>query len=81
MKKYTLLVSGMFLFSGCSLLHQDPNIPQVKLPVTATQTSEEKALLNDKWWENFNDKELNAFVEYALANNSEIGRAACRERV
>ncbi|MEW6552499.1 MAG: TolC family protein [Campylobacterota bacterium] len=78
MKKYTLLVSGMFLFSGCSLLHQDPNIPQVTLPITATQTSDEKALLNDKWWENFNDKELNAFVEYALANNSDLQSAVIK---
>ncbi|MCK9337405.1 MAG: TolC family protein [Arcobacteraceae bacterium] len=75
MKKHILLISGMFLLSGCSLLNQDPNIPEIKVPITSTATNEEKALLNDKWWENFNDTKLNSFVEYALENNSDLQSA------
>ncbi|QOG13133.1 efflux transporter outer membrane subunit [Arcobacter sp. FWKO B] len=72
MKKHIILVSSLVFFSGCSLLKQDPNIPNINMPITQEQSSEEKAMLNDKWWENFNDTELNSFVEYSLKNNSDL---------
>lgn len=72
MKKHILLVSSLILFSGCSLLQQDPNIPNINMPIIQEQSIEEKAMLNDKWWENFEDNELNSFVEYSLANNSDL---------
>ncbi|MEJ2489026.1 MAG: hypothetical protein P8Y50_04370 [Sulfurovaceae bacterium] len=75
MKKYLFLVSAALLFSGCSLITQDPNLPTVKLPQSAENNAAYAALLKERWWENFHDKELNVFVEYALKNNSDLQKA------
>jgi multidrug efflux system outer membrane protein len=75
MKKYLFLVSATLLFSGCSLITQDPNLPTVKLPQSAESNAAYAALLKERWWENFHDKELNVFVEYALKNNSDLQKA------
>jgi multidrug efflux system outer membrane protein len=75
MKKYLFLVGTALLFSGCSLLTQDANLPTLKLPKNTENNAAYVALLKERWWENFNDKELNLFVEYALKNNSDLQKA------
>ena len=76
MKQLTLAL-GLLMISGCSLT-QDPNIPNTTLPENSGIKENEKRLLNDKWWKNFHDKELDLFVEEGLAKNSDLKIAALR---
>ncbi|MBX7490374.1 efflux transporter outer membrane subunit [Helicobacter turcicus] len=65
----TILVLG---FSGCSLSpkYSQPliNVPDSKEVSQSTQAME----IKEKWWEDFGDVHLNAFVEEALANNYDL---------
>lgn len=70
MKHLTLALS-LIMISGCSL-SQNPNIPNTALPQKSGISESEKLLLNDTWWENFHDRELNLFVQKALAKNSDL---------
>lgn len=76
MKHITLALS-LLMISGCSLT-QDPNIPNTALPEKSGIKENEKRLLNDRWWENFHDKELDLFVQEALNNNSDLKIAALK---
>lgn len=75
--KYVTLALSLLMISGCSLT-QDPNIPSTALPQKSGIKDNEKRLLNDKWWENFHDKELDLFVQEALAKNSDLKIAALK---
>lgn len=70
MKRLTLPLS-LILISGCSI-SQNPDIPATTLPKKSGLKKSEALLLNDKWWENFNDKKLNLFVQEALDKNSDL---------
>ncbi len=70
MKHFALALSAIII-SGCSL-SQNPNIPVTALPQNSGISGNEQRLLNDRWWENFHDKELNLFVETALNQNSDL---------
>ena len=76
MKHITLALS-LLMISGCSLT-QNPNIPDTALPKKSGIQENEKHLLNDKWWKNFQDKELDLFVQEALAKNSDLKIAALK---
>lgn len=69
--KYFALALSAIIISGCSL-SQNPNIPVTALPQNSGISGNEQRLLNDRWWENFHDKELNLFVETALNQNSDL---------
>ncbi len=70
MKRLTLPLS-LILISGCSI-SQSPDIPTATLPKKSGLTESEALLLNDKWWENFHDRQLNLFVQEALDQNSDL---------
>ena len=69
--KHLALSLSLLLISGCSL-SQNPNIPTTVLPQNSGIGGSEKLLLNDRWWENFHDRELNLFVQEALDQNSDL---------
>lgn len=75
--KYFTLALSLLMISGCSLT-QDPNIPNTAFPNKSGIEENEKLLLNDMWWKNFHDKDLNHFVEETLTNNSDLKMAALR---
>lgn len=75
--KHVTLALSLLMISGCSLT-QDPNLPNTALPKHSSITENEKRLLNDKWWENFQDKELDLFVQEALSKNSDLKIAALK---
>ncbi|WP_299547401.1 efflux transporter outer membrane subunit [uncultured Helicobacter sp.] len=59
-------------FSGCSLSpkYSQPitNLPDSKESLQKSQNFE----IKEKWWEDFGDTQLNAFVEEALVNNYDL---------
>ena len=75
--KHIALTMSLLLVSGCSL-SQKPGIPDTTLPQGSGLQENEKLLMNDKWWENFHDKELDLFVNEALGNNSDLKIAALK---
>ena len=75
--KYVTLGLSFLMISGCSL-SQNPNIPNTALPKKSGIQENDKLLLNDKWWENFQDKELDLFVQGALAKNNDLKIAALK---
>lgn len=62
--------------------------PAVKLATVATVTppaqwrtdAEPGSLIEERWWQRFNDPQMNALIERGLANNSDIGIAIGRLR-
>jgi len=74
--KYLIVIFSLF-FSACSL-SPTPEIPKQELPAMEDDNSSQSFLLEEKWWENFNDSGLNAFVEEALTNNSDLQIAIIR---
>lgn len=76
MKHLTLALS-LLIISGCSMT-QDPNIPTTALPQNSGIKENESVLLNDMWWKNFHDKDLNHFVEETLDSNSDLKMSALR---
>nr|AEI30290.1 RND efflux system outer membrane lipoprotein NodT family [uncultured microorganism] len=64
------LLAGTLLLPGCTLYTK----PEVNTPVPpevfkVTVDAEKFKALNNRWWENFNNSQLNALVEKALENN------------
>lgn len=64
-----ILLLGAILLPGCTL-YQKPEVPPLSHPeafkVSLDNTHE---FINDHWWENFNNLQLNALIEQAIANN------------
>ncbi|MGE4519824.1 MAG: efflux transporter outer membrane subunit [Desulfobacteraceae bacterium] len=63
------------LFSGCaSFQHEKENSLEVKVPQAFNENFYGKAKI-DRWWQDFNNEELNFLVETALNNNNTIKKA------
>lgn len=81
LKTMTVLVSIVWL-SGCTLLgplYQRPEASDVRLPEQYKQAEQADAIQapND-WWSLYQDATLNALVEKALQNNTDIQLAVAR---
>lgn len=69
------------LLSGCSLLHKPqppemlPGMPE-SYPLAQDQSNTSYSL--DRWWENFNNPQLNQFMEQAFTGNLDIKQAVAR---
>lgn len=70
------------LLSGCSLMHTTYEQPELQLPAHwAYETQAPSALQsNDRWWEQFDDPQLNALVELAFEKNNNLAIAALKVR-
>lgn len=66
------LIIGFFI-QGC-YLSPEPNIPEYKIDNAQTQSVD----IDKKWWESYDDSELNKFMDELFANNSDIKLAALR---
>ena len=72
MRTYPLLLCIAVLVAGCAVG------PDYKEPVVAVPkqwheaTSSAKTALPDKWWQTFNDKELNQLITEAISANLDL---------
>ena len=87
MKPWFLLFSMVFiLFTalyGCINLGPDYQRPElgVEIPASYQNDSDETALnpiIEDRWWQDFDDPELNALVEEVLRRNWDLKQATAR---
>lgn len=66
-------ISGLFIaaiiFNGCSF---KPNLPDKEIKF---ESQIEKTNISDKWWVEFNDDNLNKFIQQVLTNNSDLALA------
>lgn len=81
--KLALAVSTMSLLAGCQLIGPMFSRPSDVLPAqypegNASESSAESQLTMATWWTLFNDAQMNALVEKALANNNNIQLAVAR---
>lgn len=68
--KSLILASTLVVFAGCSF---KPAMPQVQQDFNA---SIEATTISQEWWKSFEDDKLNALVDKALLNNSNLKLAA-----
>ena len=67
---YIVLLSFLLLLTGCSISQKEPLKSTLTLPKTYTQP--QNIHVNHKWWEEFNDLQLNNLIEIALTNNRNL---------
>jgi multidrug efflux system outer membrane protein len=79
LQRPALLLSVGLLLSGC-MVGPDHVRPDVPLPArfAATQADQPAAAIARGWWKLFEDETLNALVDRALAENSDVQRAVAR---
>ena len=80
---YGITSAAIFLlFSGCINLGPDYQRPDlgIEMPESYEYAPEksQSLVIEDKWWEVFNDRELNQIIEEVLAYNWDIKEAAAR---
>lgn len=85
-----VLISLALQLSGCgNILQSTYHAPSVNVPAqwiapSISQTATEPtspALINDQWWQVFNDPQLNALINQALNSNSDLAIAALKVRI
>ena len=76
---YLMLTAFYFVVSGCIDLGPDYQRPDLGIETPQAYDfapAETRSLvIDDHWWEVFNDRELNRYVEQALKNNWDITKA------
>ena len=72
-------LSCLMLLSSCSWFSPEYHKPEIKTPSVWNNTSynsvnekNDKKLINYAWWKNFNDEQLNSFVDIALQKNNNL---------
>ena len=79
---YTLAVTACFFMAGCINLGPDYQRPDLGIQVPQAYEFEPSAVnpleVEDRWWEIFEDGELDRMVEDALKYNWDIKQAAAR---
>lgn len=67
MRKVFFLIG--FILTGCSM-YKAPDVPKLETPeVFKINIENDNEHLENTWWENFNDEQLNELVEHALEKN------------
>ncbi|RUS66733.1 Toxin and drug export protein A [Saezia sanguinis] len=68
--------------TGCSLMHTPYETPAVQTPEQWQYRVQAPSMLqsNDRWWQLFNDEQLNALVELAFERNNDLAAAALKVR-
>ena len=68
--------------TGCSLMHTPYETPAVQTPEQWQYRVQAPSMLqsNDRWWQLFNDEQLNALVELAFERNNDLAAAASKVR-
>ncbi len=79
LKKILICMVAQFLFLGCQQFTPAPrHLETQPLPGETTTLYSASPAMSSKWWEQFNDKELNSLIETALADNFSIREAWAR---
>lgn len=76
--KILLLIMLLSLFTACSWIYPEYNKPNLKVNATWSIPNSNKSvpsIANVAWWHDFNDPQLNGFVESALKNNNSVNTA------
>lgn len=78
--KKLILILVFFLLGGCSFLHKPDPIPVPSDMPTAYPISQEgiTGAVANLWWKNFNNDQLNIFMEQAFTNNLDLKQAVAR---
>jgi NodT family efflux transporter outer membrane factor (OMF) lipoprotein len=76
---FIVILALVTLASGCALHTSKLTEPVIDVPTIYSQTITDKTLPETgKWWEYFDDAQLNALIEAGLRNNLDIQQAAER---
>jgi NodT family efflux transporter outer membrane factor (OMF) lipoprotein len=70
-----LIIVILLATTGCSLHKSNIAETQLKIPQTYSQENETPAPPAGKWWEQFEDENLNSLIEEALRHNLDIAQA------
>ncbi len=70
-----LIIVILLATTGCSFHKSSISESQLKIPQTYSQENETPAPPAGKWWEQFEDENLNLLIEEALKNNLDITQA------
>ncbi|MBF0785086.1 TolC family protein [Muribacter muris] len=70
------LVAALVLSACSSKMSQDGSLEQAQQTYQQYQDISQQFQINEKWWQNYQDPELNRLVETALANNIDLAKAA-----
>lgn len=80
-------LAATLALAGCSAMVQTPyRQPEVRVPAqwqapsAATATATATAAVDDQWWRQFNDPNLNKLVDAALRSNNNLAAATIRVR-
>lgn len=75
------LFSSSMLLTSCKTIGTEYVPPQTNLPVqygSESLADSENVVITSKWWEHFADPQLNALIEQAFANNTDVLDAVAR---
>ena len=67
------------VLSGCQSVDVEPAKPTLQIPAQWRAATGPASPAEQMWWRNFHDSQLNAYVDQALRNNSEV--LIARERI
>jgi outer membrane protein, multidrug efflux system len=78
MSRFTLLLIVLAISSGC-MVGPDYQRPDVAIPPGWRMVNgDPTAVINEEWWNQFNDPQLDRLIEIALAENLDVKIAAAR---
>ncbi|WP_252106030.1 MULTISPECIES: efflux transporter outer membrane subunit [unclassified Halomonas] len=70
------------LLSACATTPTPPSPPPpVELPGAFLASTGQQVFIDDRWWQTFQDEELNAFVRNALDDNPGLAQAIAQARI
>ena len=73
-------IGAALLLGGCAVKPEPAQTP-FQLPAAFAAAPGAAYSSQDLWWQDFNDRQLNAFVEAALEKNPGLGQALARTRI
>lgn len=78
LSKLTLSLVLAFALSACSTtkMSNDGSLEQAKATYQHSADIAQQFQINEQWWKGYNDNQLNALVEQALANNIDLAKSA-----
>lgn len=75
--KFALSLAAALVLGACSSkMSQDGSLEQAQQTYQQYQDISKQFQINEKWWQGYQDPELNRLVETALANNVDLAKAA-----
>lgn len=78
---WTLVGAALIGLAGCASVKPEPAQTPFELPPAFMASSTAAQTPQERWWQDFADPQLNAFVETALEKNPALGQALARARI